>query len=218
VWSPDGKYVAYTSVREGEFGFYRRAADGSGIEETLLPGTDYVRYLNDWSPDGKFLVFQDNRSGAPSVLLLALSGEGNPRPLLQSPAVRSSFSPDGKWLAYGSFETGNLNVYVVPLFGSGGKWQVSSGGGDFPRWSRDGKELFYLSLDGKLMAAEIKTSGSSLAIGAARQLFATRAYRSQVGSYDVTADGQRFILAYERGQPNEVLTLVVNWDAELKKK
>ena len=68
------------------------------------------------------------------------------------------------------------------------------------------------------MAAEIKTSGSSLAIGAVRQLFATRAYRSQVGSYDVSADGQRFILAYERGQPNEVLTLVVNWDEELKKK
>jgi hypothetical protein len=109
-------------------------------------------------------------------------------------------------------------VYVVPFPGPGGKWQVSSGSGDFPRWRRDGKELFYFSLDNKMMATEIKASGSSFAIGTVRQLFETRAYRSQVGAFDVSADGQRFILAYEPGQPNEAITLVENWDAESKKK
>jgi eukaryotic-like serine/threonine-protein kinase len=220
VWSSDGQHIAYTSVRGGKFGFYQKAADGSGSEEVLLEGTDYVKYLSDWSPDGKFLAYQDNNKGVASTFVLPLSGERNPHAFLQSPftTVRASFSPDGKWLAYCSNESGDLKVYVVPFPGPGGKWQVSSGGGDFPRWRRDGKELFYLSLDSKMMAAEIKASGSSFAIGAVRQLFETRAYRSQVGAYDVTADGQRFIIAYEPGQPNEAITLVENWDADLKKK
>jgi hypothetical protein len=220
VWSPDGQRIAYTSVRGGKFGFYQRAADGSGSEEVLLEGTDYVKYLSDWSPDMNYLAYQDNHQGVASTFVLPLSGERNPHPFLQSPftTVRASFSPDGKWLAYCSNESGDLKVYVVPFPGPGGKWQVSSGGGDFPRWRRDGKELFYFSLDNKMMAVEIKASGSSFVIGAVRQLFETRAYRSQVGAYDVTRDGQRFILAYEPGQPNEAITLVENWDAEPKRK
>jgi eukaryotic-like serine/threonine-protein kinase len=220
IWSPDGQRIAYTSVRGGKFGFYQKAADGSGSEEVLLESTDYVKYLSDWSPDGKFLAYQDNHQGVASTFVLSLSGERNPRPFLQSPftMVRSSFSPDGRWLAYCSNESGDLKVYVVPFPGPGGKWQVSSGGGDYPRWRGDGKELFYLSLDNKMMAAEVKASGSSFAIGAVRQLFEIRVYRSQVGAYDVTADGQRFILAYEPGQPNESITLVENWDAESKNK
>ena len=220
VWSPDGQRIAYTSVRGGKFGFYQRAADGSGSEEVLLEGTDYVKYLSDWSPDMNYLSYQDNHQGVASTFVLPLSGERNPHPFLQSPftTVRASFSPDGKWLAYCSNESGDLKAYVVPFPGPGGKWQVSSGGGDFPRWRRDGKELFYFSLDNKMMAVEIKASGSSFVIGAVRQLFETRAYRSQVGAYDVTADGQRFILAYEPGQPNEAITLVENWDAEPKRK
>jgi Tol biopolymer transport system component len=219
IWSPDGQRIAYTSVRGGKFGFYQMAADGSGSEEVVLESTDYVKYLSDWSPDGKFLAYQDNHQGVASTFVLSLSPERNPHPFLRSPytMVRSSFSPDGKWLAYCSNESGDLKVYVVPFPGPGGKWQVSSGGGDFPRWRRDGKELFYLSLDNKIMATEIKASGSSIAIGAVRQLFEARVYRSQVGAFDVSADGQRFIFAYDPGQPNEAITLVENWTAELKK-
>jgi hypothetical protein len=38
------------------------------------------------------------------------------------------------------------------------------------------------------------------------------------GGYDVSPDGQRFVIAYETGQPDTAITLVVNWDAEVKKK
>jgi Tol biopolymer transport system component len=219
VWSPDGGRIAYTSVRDGKFGFYSKAADGSGSEQELLEGTDYVKYLSDWSANAKYLIYQDNHQGVAATYVLPMSGERKPYPFQQSSyfMVRASFSPDGNWLAYCSSESGNLKVYVVPFPGPGGKWQVSTGSGDFPRWRRDGKELFYLTLDNKMMAAEVKASGSSFTIGAVKQLFETRAYRSQVGAYDVTADGQRFFLSYEPGQPNEAITLVENWDAELRK-
>jgi len=219
VWSPDGGRIAYSSLRAGKFGLYQKPADGSGSEELLVESPS-VKYVNDWSRDGKFLAFQDFGEGTAGVSVLPLTGERKPYLYLQPQFItlRSAFSPDGKWLAYCSNESGGLKVYVVPFPGPVGKWQVSSGSGDFPRWRRDGKELFYLSLDNKMMAAEIKSTGSSFAIGAVRPLFETRVSRSIVGAYDVSADGQRFILAYEPGQPNAVITLVDNWDAELRKK
>ena len=220
VWSPDGQRIAYMTISAGRFGIYQKAANGSGSEELLLEESDSVKYLNDWSPDGKFLAFQQAPRGINEIWMLPLAGERKPYPLVQplSPALLSGFSPDGKWLAYCSSESGEQRVYVVPFPGPGGKWQVSPGGGCYPRWRRDGKELFYLAEDNKIVAAEVKADGSSFAIGAVNPLFETRLYRSPYGGYDVSADGQRFIIAYEPGQPNVAITLVENWDAELKKK
>jgi hypothetical protein len=73
-------------------------------------------------------------------------------------------------------------------------------------------------LTNKLIAAEVKVSGTSFAIGATKQLFEARPYRSIVGAYDVAPDGQRFVFAYEPGQPNAAIALVENWDSELKRK
>ena len=221
VWSPDGQRIAYMSIRGGKFGFYQKAANGSGGEEVLMEDSDYIKYINDWSTDGKFLSFQQAPQGINEIWMLPMAAERKPSPFLQSQftAILSAFSPDGKWLAYCSTESGGeQRVYVVPFPGPGGKWQVSSGGGCYPRWRRDGKELFYLSADNKIMAAEVRASGSSFTIGAVNPLFETRVYRSTFGGFDVAADGQRFIICYEPGQPNVAITLVENWDAELKKK
>jgi len=105
----------------------------------------------------------------------------------------------------------------VPFLGPGGKWQVSPGGGCRPRWRRDGKELFYLSSDNKEMTAEVKASGFNFEAGAVHTLFEAR-LSSTFESYDVTADGQRFIVVEDKGEPGTAITLFANWDAELKKK
>jgi hypothetical protein len=109
-------------------------------------------------------------------------------------------------------------VYVEPFPASGGKWQVSTAGGCYPRWRRDAKELFYLSGDDRMMAAAVSANGSGLTIGAVTPLFEASVYRSVMGTYDVGGDGQHFVVPYEPGQPNAAITLVENWDAELKKK
>jgi eukaryotic-like serine/threonine-protein kinase len=104
-----------------------------------------------------------------------------------------------------------------PFPGPGGKWQVSTEGGWYPHWRRDGREIFYLSSDNKLMSAEVKANGSSLEVGAVRPLFETRPYYRQLSAnlYDVTADGQRFTIAY--APQSNAITLVVNWPAALRK-
>ena len=148
-----------------------------------------------------------------------MSGERTPYPFRESnpDSFASAFSPDGRWLAYCSTASGERQVYVEPFPGPGGKWQVSPAGGCYPRWRRDQKELFYLSTDNKMMAVEVKANGSSFVTGAVTPLFEAQLYRIFTGAYDVSADGQRFLIISDPGQPDASITLVQNWAAEMKK-
>ena len=228
VWSPDGKYVAYTSYRDGKYSLYQKSADGSGSETLLLEGIDHFRVPTSWSNDGKYLVYHEGVSGGTyangvpggwSIWMLPLFGDHKAYPFIQSTfsAREASFSPDGKWLAYCSNESGEYRVYVVPFPGPGGKWQVSLGDGRGPIWRRDGKEIFYLSADNKLMAVNVAPSGGSFAAGEAHTLFDSHSY-GVFGRYDASADGQRFVVVYEGNRPSTTLTVVSNWPAELRKK
>jgi len=228
VWSPDGKYVAYTSYRNGTYALYQKPADGSGGETLLLEGIDHFRVPTSWSMDGKLLVYHEGVSGGTyangvpggwSIWVLPLFGGHKAYPFIQSTfsAREASFSPDGKWLAYCSNESGEYRVYVVPFPGPGGKWQVSLGDGRGPLWRRDGKEIFYLSADNKLMAVNVEASGGSFAAAGARVLFDSHSY-GVFGRYDASADGQRFVVVYEGNRPSSTLTSVANWTADLKER
>jgi eukaryotic-like serine/threonine-protein kinase len=219
VWSPDGRWIAYTCNHLGKFALCRKPSDGSGIEETLLEGENQLRYLNDWSADGKFLTYREALHGVLAVWMFPMSGERKPFPFRQSQfaQLNARFSPDSRWVAYCSNESGEFKVYVEPFPGPGGKWQVSAGSGCNPRWRRDGKELFYLSFDNKVMAADVRASGPSFEVGALHTLFETRPLSGILGNFDAAADGQRFIVVEELGQPTVAITLVVNWTSDLKK-
>ncbi len=224
VWSPDGSHIAYASNRKGVFHIYQKAANGTGGEETVLE-TDADEVPVSWSSDGRYLAYvrragEGKRRG--SVWILPLFGDRKPFPFLQSDFDQTApqFAPEGKWLAYTSNESGRNEVYVVPFPKGGGKWQVSTSGGSQPSWRRDGKELFYVASDDKLMAVDVKAKGPTLEISNLRQLFQTRMVSMRVlaNSYDVSADGKRFLIVAESEQrSSEPITLVVNWNAEVRK-
>ena len=122
-------------------------------------------------------------------------------------------------MAYASDEAGRTEVYVQPFPASGGKYQVSIDGGIQPRWRADGKELFYLTTDGKMMTAEI-LPGETFRAGVPRMLFRTpgvnRVIASTVFHYDVSRDGQRFLIdAAVEGPTQSPVTIVLNWQAGL---
>jgi hypothetical protein len=124
-------------------------------------------------------------------------------------------------VAYASNESGKWEIFVAPFPGPGGSVKVSAAGGSEPRWRRDGRELFYLAPDGKLMAVEV-TPGSIFEAGAATPLFQTRrrvaVSSTDTFSYDVSADGQRFLVSNDVGEvTSSPLTVVLNWTAGLKK-
>ena len=114
-----------------------------------------------------------------------------------------------------------MEVYVSPFPGMASKWQVSSGGGQEPRWRKDGKELFYLSQDGKLMAASVAT-GDSFEAGSPVALFQTHRRQSMSSqdlfSYAVGNDGQRFLIATKVDETNTApLSILLNWASEMEK-
>ena len=125
------------------------------------------------------------------------------------------FSPDDRWVAYTSDEGGRPEVYVQQFPAAGGKWPISSSGGVQPRWRGDGKELFYLTLDGRVMAVELKTSPGFDA-GVPKELFRARMVLGLTDfrnfRYAATGDGKRFLII---GAPEETeetaITVVVNW-------
>ena len=124
-------------------------------------------------------------------------------------------------MAYSSNETGGWEVYVSPFPRAESKWQVSRGGGREPRWRRDGKELFYLSSEGKMMAVAVK-AGSSFESGSPIALFQTHVRQPisalDMVSYDVSADGQRFLVNTKAAEVNTApLSVILNWASEMEK-
>jgi len=161
-------------------------------------------------------------SSTGKIWLLPLAGDRKPVPVMQNTFETTSarFSPDGHWLAYSSNESGRQEVYVMPLGSGTGKWQVSSAGGVQPVWRRDGKELFYWSADNTLMSVPIALKPGVAEVGHVHPLFRFNNPVGIVGvvsPYDVTADGQRFVLITMPQQASKPITLVTNWTAELKK-
>jgi len=217
TWSPDGRKLVYSSNRSLNFKLYLKNADGSGSDEEIAEvGGDAFNSL-DWSRDGKYILTR--RRNELWYLTLA---DRTLKPLVQGWLVKAAqFSPDGRWVAYASNESGSMEVYVTPFPSGNGKWQVSSGGGQEPKWRRDGKELFYLSPDSKMMAAPVST-GASFESGSPAALFQThrrQAISSQdTFSYDVSADGQRFLIATQLDESATApLSVFLNWTSAMEK-
>jgi hypothetical protein len=150
------------------------------------------------------------------------SGDPKPQVYLKTPynEMEGQFSPDGKWIAYTSDESGRNEIYVRGFPDNGVKIPVSNGGGGLARWRRDGKELFYRALDGRLMAALVRSTDKALEFGAPAALFSTTEPAGVFAyPYDVSPDGQRILAlapaAVEAGA--SPLTVIVNWQATLKK-
>ena len=224
VWSPDGKTIAFSSNRSGEYHLYEKAADGTG-STTPLVVDDAVETIASWSADGRYLIFDHfaSQPGSHSeIWAMPLFGERKAFPVVQDKqfyAGEGVLSPDGKWLAYTSNESGQLEIYIVPFLHGSGKREVSTAGGSYPRWRRDGRELFYLSPDNKIMSAEIAEQGASLTIDKVQTLFQVNPAGGLGGwEYDVSADGKKFVVVSQGAQQASApLTLVTNWPALLKK-
>ena len=120
-----------------------------------------------------------------------------------------------------SLESANQpEVYVAAFPSFTDRRQISTGG-LMPRWRSDGKEFFYVSLDRKMMAAEVKL-GSTLQLGAVKPLFQLPAGTqfSPTGyGWAVTADGQKFLVREPVGVADagaiEPMNIVLNWPAAL---
>jgi serine/threonine-protein kinase len=222
VWTPDGKRIAFQSNREGPADLFWQLADGSGGIERLTT-SEYVQAPMSWSPDGQLLAFIEVNPSTQRDIWVLRMGDRKPQPFLRTRLDERSprFSPDGRWLVYVSNESGRYEIYVQPYPGPGGKWQISTEGGTEPAWNPNGRELFYRS-GNKMMAVDIATQ-PGFAAGTPRMLFEGQYQPSPVvvANYDVSPDGQRFLMLKPSEQAQAAPTqinVVLNWFEELKRR
>jgi Tol biopolymer transport system component/tRNA A-37 threonylcarbamoyl transferase component Bud32 len=195
VWSSDGERIAFAVYPTGEV--YVKSAFRAEPEKLLYRSSSFSP-LDDWSADGSLLFLtaidwkafhtdigvRDLRAGSSRLLLKAAFDE-----------TGGQLSPDGHWLAFQSTESGEPEIYVQGFPEGGERVQVSAGGGTQAKWRGDGRELFYVSPDRKIVAADVRTT-PKLEVGAPHALFQTQILPliEARNHYDVTRDGQRFLV------------------------
>ena len=214
IWSPDGRQVAYADAAGHVF---IKTADGASTPRKLTSESIGTAIPQAFTPDGSGVaVFTNSGKRGSDIVVVSAKGEGQPQPLLASPANESafSFSPDGRWMGYVSDESGRSEFYVTSFPGPGGKWQISTSGANVGAWLGDGNEVSYVDLEGKIFAVPVTTSGGGLEVGTRRPLFSGQAMPIDVG--DFTHDGKRLLGAARRASTTgPVLTVVTQWASEL---
>ena len=223
-WSPDDMQIAFQSNRKGTFNLYRTSAGGSGADEEILE-TPKIKSVGDWSKDGRFLLYAE-ADPATGRDLWVLDLNANPRMPHEFLRTRfeernGQFSPDGHFVAYETNESGRFEIVVQGFPNPGPKFPVSTNGGTEPRWSSEGKELYFISPDGKLMAAGVTFKGQTIEAGKPSTLFSTHIVGGGTGrdiynrhEYAVSHEG-RFLVNEQIDDYPTPITLILNWKPKL---
>jgi Tol biopolymer transport system component len=222
IWSPDGREIAFVGDVEGPPHLQQKELGSAGDAEILLPPGG-VQWSHDWSSDGRFILYEEtDPKGKVDLWVLPMFGERKPRPFRNTQYIETEgrFSPDGRWVAYVSDDSGHREVWVQSFQfegrDNGGRWRISTAGGSQPAWRQDGKELFYLASDNKLMSVAVK-SGTTFEAGSPTVLFRIDPSGGG-GFYDVSRDGQRFLVNTSLTRAETLpITVVVNWTSSLKR-
>jgi len=230
VWTPDGRNVLSTGggIVEGAMwvAIYSRRVDGAGppVAVTRAVGSAWQQPYS-LTPDGSLLLFQQSQESVNHDLwVLPLAEGGDPWPFLATPAeeYHPAISPDGRWLAYVSSETGQEEIYLSDFPKGRTRRLVSVAGGSSPAWTADGQELFYTQPveGGAAMISVRAEAGDDIQLDRPEELFRgpfVSVWMPFGRMYDVTPDGQRFLMVKrpEQNRSLERVVVVLNFGEEL---
>jgi serine/threonine-protein kinase len=222
VWTPDGGRVFFSSDRAGNFDVYSQAAEGATAARVEFAGPG-AQMTMAFTPDGgRLLLVEDFKD----VDMFNPARPARLEPLLHSKFTEllATVSPDGRWIAYESDESGNqVEIFLRPFPDvSGRREKVTINGGRYPLWAPKGGELFYVDLDGRMMAASVSLS-PTLRLGAVTKLFDwQKPGRGPSGMpYDVSPIDGRFLVlnapARDASSGTIQVSVILNWFQELKR-
>jgi eukaryotic-like serine/threonine-protein kinase len=222
-WSADGRTLYFVSNSANNRGVLYHTSTAGGAQPEVVPLREDREVMGvATSLDGQWLIYRTNNQdrGNADILALQLGGDRVPRELVTTPAEELApvVSPDGRWLAYSSNESGRREIYVRPFPETAqARYQVSSAGGTEPKWAKHGQEIFYRDGAGKLVAVPV-SPGPTFQRGQATVLFDASPYQANwfAAPYDVTADGQRFVMLRAEGGSHPDVVVVFNFLEELK--
>ncbi len=214
IWSPQSdRIMAYVGPED----VVKEYSLSGGASREVFSDSLATAPLTDWSQDGKYILCDGYESGGNSGDVMYIDfATRQIRPFFPTRAYEQGghFSPDSRWVAYVSNETGSDEVYIRSFPDGTHVKRVSYAGGMHPRWRADGKELFFLAPGWTVMSAGV-TFQPEMEISTPVALFQTIMADIVQGThspYDVTPDGQRFLVISPQTKPIP-LTLVQNWQA-----
>jgi serine/threonine-protein kinase len=242
LWSRDGKFIVFSSDREGDPALFRQQADGNGAAERLAQPEGKKAFFSpdSWSLDGKTLLFS-TVSGLGAAfdngIWSVVTGERDAKPsvLIDTPKRddSASVSPDGHWIAYESNELGQIQIYVQSFPSTKGKYQITTTGGAFPVWSQDGKQLFFIQFrtggggpaSGHIFSVDVQTQ-PGFTFGKPTPLpienFLINGGPGLPRGYDISPDGKQFVVMFSpqdsKGSAAEQINVTLNWVEELKQR
>lgn len=219
TFTPDGGSIVFAVSQPLIPGRFRREGllvrmDLDSMQEMTLFSADS---LFGWEPimtgDGSHLIFFNRQS----LQYISTEREGKAEVLVENQRriFQAALSPDGQYLAYVSTQDRSPEVYVTRFPLGTGRWRASENEGWTPRWSPSGDELFYV--EGSRMMSIPLLEGQGLRFGQPRVLFEGiqgGADYLRFSGFDVTGDGQKFVLATNAEEERPVLTIVENWTRE----
>jgi serine/threonine protein kinase len=213
AWMADGKSLIFDSVDTHQRAIYQIAADGSSARQ-VLHTTTLNSHVTSVAGEYAAVVVNSPATGT-DLWLLSLRNPEDMRPFKNTAAAerQGSLSPDGHWMAYVSNESGRPEIYVEPVPGPGGRRQISSDGGEEPRWVRNGREITYRN-GSKMMSVPVQIQ-PAFQTGRPIELFDSKFDRGfGVAGYDVTPDGQTFLMTRPEHPAPAEIRVVIGWPAE----
>jgi serine/threonine-protein kinase len=241
LWSRDGKFIVFCSVRDGDPALFQQRADGNGAAELLIkPEQTKKAFLSpdSWSLDGKTLLFSTVSglaAGTNTGIWSVVTGERDAKAqvLIDTPRRDESadISPDGHWVAYESIESGQMEIYVQPFPPTKAKYQLTTTGGLYPVWSHDGKQLFFVSNRGgagHIFSIDVQAQ-PSLTFGKPTSLpidgIQSNGGPGMPRGYDISPDDKQFVVmplstSWDANGvvPVDQINVTLNWFEELKQR
>jgi Tol biopolymer transport system component/DNA-binding winged helix-turn-helix (wHTH) protein len=199
-YSPDGKRIAFASIRSGLQGVWISSDDGSNLVQISNP--NYASGSPQWSPDGSRIAF-DSLPHDRWEIYVADVAERKPRKLITniSRVIRPHWSRDGKWIYFTSTEPGRMGVYRCPASGGDAVALSNDTDGDRPQESFDGKTVYFASHEDNSTLKKTALSGQpgpeSEADGLPRLRDSSLWALSPDGIYFVPAEAPRSLRYYD---------------------
>jgi hypothetical protein len=196
-WSSDGAALVYSASAPAGKDVMLRSLDGG--KQYVLATRTGTQFPSDWLRDGNLLVTEEAGPDRHDVLVQPKDGStARPYAATSADETAARISPDGRWVAYTSDESGQAEVYLDAYPRPGRRVRISSGGGVHPVWRRDGRELYYWR-GGSLVAVRLGTAGGDAPPVRGEETVLFRApYNAALNTmYDVSPDGERFVLVRE---------------------